>query len=114
MENLHITIEIKAPAIVDAIELLALAISNQSKLLKPKLDQPTIDEPKTKTKDKPEDPKVEGKEISEVEIRAKFVALSKKGKKAELKKLLTDFGVEKVSDLQPDQYEAAMKKLEAI
>ena len=112
MENLHITIEIKAPAIVDAIELLALAISNQSKLLKPKLDQPTIDEPKTK--DKPEDPKVEGKEISEIEIRAKFVALSKKGKKAELKKLLTDLGVEKVSDLQPDQYEAAMKKLEAI
>lgn len=52
--------------------------------------------------------------ISEVEIRAKFVALSKKGKKAELKELLTDFGVEKVSDLQPDQYQEAMTKLEAI
>lgn len=56
----------------------------------------------------------EDPEISEVEIRAKFVALSKKGKKAELKELLTDFGVEKVSDLQPDQYQEAMTKLEAI
>lgn len=52
--------------------------------------------------------------ITEVDIRAKFVALSKKGKKAELKQLLTDFGVEKVSDLQPDQYQDAMEKLEAM
>ena len=120
MENLHITIEIKAPAIVDAIELLALAISNQSKLLNP---QPvTINIPVSESKTEPvpiaedqtENSKTEEKEISEVEIRAKFVALSKKGKKAELKKLLTDFGVEKVSDLQPDQYQNAMAKLEAI
>lgn len=61
-----------------------------------------------------EDPEISEVEISEVEIRAKFVALSKKGKKAELKELLTDFGVEKVSDLQPDQYQEAMTKLEAI
>lgn len=53
-------------------------------------------------------------EISEVEIRAKFVELSKKGKKTELKELLTAMGVEKVSDLKPDQYPEAMAKLEAI
>lgn len=73
------------------------------------------EEPKPKTNPEPE-PAEEAEEtkITEVEIRAKFVALSKKGKKAELKKLLTDFGVEKVSDLQPDQYQEAMSKLEAM
>lgn len=53
-------------------------------------------------------------EISEVEIRAKFVELSKKGKKKELKDLLTAMGVEKVSDLKPEQYQEAWAKLEAI
>lgn len=52
--------------------------------------------------------------ISEVEIRAKFVELSKKGKKAELKTLLTKMGVEKVSDLTPEQYNEAWEGLEAI
>lgn len=53
-------------------------------------------------------------EISEVEIRAKFVELSKKGKKKELKDLLTAMGVEKVSDLKREQYQEAMTRLEAI
>ena len=112
MENLHITIEIKAPEIVDAMEVLALAISNQSKLLNPKpAPESKPDHKPNEIEEKATDSKSEKKQISEVEIRAKFVALSKKGKKAELKKLLTDFGVEKVSDLQPDQYQKAMEKL---
>ena len=60
------------------------------------------------------DPVVEKPEITEVEIRAKFVNVSKKGKKTELKSLLTEMGVVKVSDLQPDQYQEAMAKLGAI
>lgn len=53
-------------------------------------------------------------EITEVEVRAKFVELSKKGKKAELKTLLDEMGVSKVSELKPEQYAETMKRLEAI
>jgi len=53
-------------------------------------------------------------EITEVEVRAKFMELSKKGKKAELKALLDEMGVTKVSELKPEQYAEAMKKLEEI
>ena len=113
MKDLHITIEIKAPAIVDAIELLALAISNQSKLLNSKhapiLD--TSEKEETSAEDKTADAP---KEISEVEIRAKFVELSKKGKRSELKNLLSELGVSKVSDIKPEQYHEAWEKLGAI
>lgn len=115
MDNLHITIEIKAPAIVDAIELLALAISNQSKLLKAP-EKAVAEAPKTIAAPDAEVAPTDSEppKISEVEIRSKFVALSKKGKKDELKALLTKMGVSKVSDLQPDQYQDAMSKLEAM
>lgn len=53
-------------------------------------------------------------EITEVQLRAKFVELNKKGKKKELKALLDKLGVAKVSDIQPDQYEDAWAGLEAL
>lgn len=113
MENLHITIEIKAPEIVDAMEVLALAISNQSKLLstlmlnKASASEPSL-EPKTAEKSE------EASGITEIDIRAKFVELSKKGKRSELKNLLSELGVSKVSDIKPEQYHEAWAKLEAI
>jgi len=67
--------------------------------------------PDTPTEEKNEDTTPE---ITEVEVRAKFVELSKKGKKAELKTLLDEMGVSKVSELKPEQYAEAMKRLEAI
>lgn len=111
MENLHITIEIKAPEIVDAMEVLALAISNQSKLLSTlmlnKASEPSL-EPKTAEKSE------EASGITEIDLRAKFVELSKKGKRSELKNLLSELGVSKVSDIKPEQYHEAWAKLEAI
>lgn len=53
-------------------------------------------------------------EITEVQLRAKFVELNKKGKKKELKALLDKLGVAKVSDIQPEQYEEAWAGLEAL
>jgi hypothetical protein len=78
---------------------------------------PPPPETEKKTSDNPTTPTTGAEassEISEVEIRAKFVELNKKGKKNELKELLTYMGVEKVSDLKPEQYQEAMEKLEAI
>ncbi len=60
------------------------------------------------------DSKEKESKITEVDIRAKFVELNKKGKKKELKALLDKLGVAKVSDIQPEQYEEAWAGLEAL
>jgi len=118
MENLHITVEIKAPEIVDALEILALAISNQSKLLNPRPAPQNASSQEVHAEPEPEQSKevknTASSDISVEKLRAKFVELSKKGKKAELKKLLSELGVSKVSDIKPDQYQDVMAKLEAI
>lgn len=61
-----------------------------------------------------ETPEKNTSEITEVQIRAKFVELSRKGKKKELKALLSELGVEKVSDIKPEQYADAWARLEAL
>lgn len=70
--------------------------------------------PAPKQKDTPpwEDPT--GEKITDTQIRAKFVELSRKGKKKELKALLDKLGATKVSDITPEQYELAWAGLEAI
>ncbi len=70
--------------------------------------------PAPKQKDTPpwEDPA--GEKITDTQIRAKFVELSRKGKKKELKALLDKLGATKVSDITPEQYELAWAGLEAI
>jgi hypothetical protein len=69
---------------------------------------------KTEQKEPKSDEKEPKSEITEVELRSKFVELSKKGKRDELKTLLSDMGVEKVSDLKPEQFGETMDKLEAM
>lgn len=76
----------------------------------------TASKDQTQNEDKPpwEDEPKDEKQYTEVEIRAKFVELSKKGKKADLKNILSSLGVQKVSDIKPEQYQEAMAKLEAL
>ena len=50
------------------------------------------------------------KTYSLVEVRAKLADLQKAGKRAEVKELLTGFGVAKLSELPEDQYGELMKK----
>ena len=70
--------------------------------------------PAPKQKDTPprEDPA--GGKITDTQIRTKFVELSRKGKKKELKALLDELGAAKVSDITPEQYELVWAVLEAI
>lgn len=94
------------------LELMEKAVSEESavrNVVKKTKEAKEESETETKPTDNPKEPK-----ISAVEIRSKFVALSKKGKKVELKDLLADLGVAKVSDIKPEQYEDAMSKLEAM
>lgn len=44
------------------------------------------------------------------DVRAKLTALNKAGKRAEVKALLTSFGVEKLSEIPEDKYEDLMGK----
>lgn len=77
---------------------------------------------KKETKEVKEEVKKESKQESEEttskfteeEVRAKFVATTKKGKKTEAKKILTDMGLKKISDLKPEHFDDVMAKLEAI
>lgn len=61
-------------------------------------------------------PKKEEKKpaATEDQIRAKFVELNKSGKKAELKALLNEFGVVKVTELTADKFDEVYARLEAL
>lgn len=58
--------------------------------------------------------KEEKKTLSFEEVRAVLAAKSREGHTAEVKAVLTEFGVEKLSDINPDQYDALLAKVEVI
>lgn len=70
--------------------------------------------PAPKQKDAPPGEDPAGGKITDTQIRTKFVELSRKGKKKELKALLDELGAAKVSDITPEQYELVWAVLEAI
>ena len=59
-------------------------------------------------------PKEEKKLLSFEEVRAILATKSREGHTAEVKAILTEFGVEKLSDIDPSQYEELLKKVEVI
>lgn len=61
-----------------------------------------------------EEKKEEKKTLSFEEVRAVLAAKSREGHTAEVKAVLTEFGVEKLSDINPDQYDALLAKVEVI
>jgi|GEM_PF-6468914 len=60
----------------------------------------------------PAEPEVKSYTVEEV--RAALSALSKAGKKAEVKAILESVGVSKLSDVQPEDYAAVMQKAGAV
>lgn len=58
--------------------------------------------------------KQEASSLTIEEVRKKVQELQAAGKRADLKKLLTEFGAEKVTSLAPDQYSAFYQRLNAI
>lgn len=93
------------------------AVKDNSVPTKAVIDKPTPEATAKESTPAPEPipaPEEKKTEINEVQIRAKFVELSKKGKKKELKTLLGQLGVEKVSDIKPEQYQEAWAGLEAL
>jgi len=62
----------------------------------------------------PAEPEPEVKSYTVEEVRAALSALSKAGKKAEVKAILESVGVAKLSDVQPEDYAAVMQKAGAV
>ena len=58
--------------------------------------------------------KEEKKELTFEEVRAVLATKSREGHAAEVKAILTEFGVEKISDIEPAQYEELLAKVEVI
>lgn len=48
------------------------------------------------------------------EVRGFLATKSRKGHTAEIKAILTEFGVEKLSDVDPSKYEELMQKVEVM
>ena len=71
----------------------------------------SADLPKEETA--PEEAPVE-KTYSFTDVRGALAAKSKEGFKEEVKKLISKYGAEKLSDINPDDYAALMKDVEGL
>lgn len=116
---MDITIKIEAPALVDAINALAVALAGNIELL---LDGPgsrsTAEAPLTKAEIKEQvnqENAISGESAFTLEqVRAKLADLSRGGKQAEVKALLGKFGVKKLTEVPEEKYPELMKEAEAI
>ena len=62
----------------------------------------------------PEKPEEEKKSVTLEEVRAVLAEKSRSGKTAEVKELLTKFGVNKLSELDASKYDELLKETEGI
>jgi len=123
---MNITIEIKAPELAKAIEVLAAALSGsgltnvapvQAAATKEEKQQekPKAEKQQPKKEEAPQpDPQPEEKtetaNISLEVVRTKLAELSQNGKQKEVKALITSFGVKKLTDIPKEQYAEVLEK----
>lgn len=125
---MEITVTIKAPDLAAAIQSLADAIvaagcipvdvpaAKDVKITTETVKSLELDEAPVSTEEKEEkntapDP---AKVYTLEEVRALFVAKNSAANRDRLKKLLTEFKVKKVTDLQEEDFAAVVAKLEAM
>ena len=76
-----------------------------------------VNAPEAESKPEPketEEPKAKEKQPSLEEVRAKLAELSQSGKQTEVKKLITDFGAKKLSDIPKEKYPELLEKMEEL
>jgi hypothetical protein len=98
------TIESDLKRIADALEILA----NNAKPTEPKTQAVEPPEPQT---DEPKEEKTDTNVVTLEDLRARFQALSQKGKRKELLELLDAYGVKKLPDVPEDGYVELSKVL---
>lgn len=127
---MDITVRIEAPALVDAINALAVAIAGNIELLLDgagsraatvSVEMPVSDKPEIKeeTADSTADDTAASEEKSATtitinQVRALFVEKNSAGNRDKLKQILSDFKVKKVTDLQEKDFAAVIARLEDL
>lgn len=127
---MDITIKIEAPALVDAINALAVAIAGNIELLlegtgsraatvsveMPVSDRPEIKEETTASiaDDTAASEEKSATTITIDQVRALFVEKNSAGNRDKLKQILSDFKVKKVTDLQEKDFAAVIARLEGL
>ncbi len=133
---IEIKVTVEAPELAVSIQGLATvmaALLKQNDARQPQILQPEV---KAIGANKPEQPKTEqplqgatpetagttetAKEIDPKpeytleQVRAKLAALSQDGKQAQVKKIITEAGAKKLTEIPPEKYAEVMAKAEAI
>jgi len=94
-------IKIEAPELVAAMNKLAEAMmASQPKAKKPAAPAPEIEAPAAP--------------VTLVQVRARLAELSSEGKKEAIKKLMSDFGVSKLTEVPEEKYSELMTAAEAL
>jgi len=112
---MEITITIEAPDLANAILALADSLSKQgpaqigkseAAVGKPQ-DRPTEEAVPTK-------PKSGNEPISLEQVRAKLAALTQSGKQAEVKRIITEFGASKLTEIPQEKYPEVLAVAESV
>ena len=94
----------------DLVEQIAKEVKNEvSNNDVAPVEETTNNQVETEASNKPET-----KVIKLEDVRSKLAALSKAGKKTEVKNLLNSFGVQKLTDVPSDKYEELLEKAEEL
>lgn len=94
-------------SLADSIEALLGSEANMA--------EPSIElEPKEAEQPRKEETGAKEKHPTLEEVRSKLATLSQSGKQAEVKKLITDFGAKKLSDIPEEKYPEVLEKLEEL
>lgn len=125
---MNISVEIKAPELVEAFNNLAAALSGSN--IAPAAPKKDADKPKPKKDEtaKREAPKADAvpkedklpevmddkPEVKLETVRAKLASLSQSGKQAQVKELITSFGAKKLTDVPADKYADLLEAAEEI
>ncbi len=98
-------IKIEAPELVAAMNKLAEAMmASQPKAKKPAAPAPEVEAPAP----------APAANVTLVQVRARLAELSSEGKKEAIKKLMSDFGVSKLTEVPEEKYSELMTAAEAL
>ncbi|TYS69712.1 rRNA biogenesis protein rrp5 [Sutcliffiella horikoshii] len=97
--------------LAESMEALISAMEN---LTPKKAATPQESEPKEKEKPKKTQQVAKTNPPTLEDVRAKLAGLSQDGKQAQVKELITSFGVKKLSDIPTDQYPEVLQRAEKL
>ena len=107
-------IKIEAPELVAAMNKLAEAMMASQTKPEPKAKKAAAPAPTPVPEVEAPTPEAAATAYTLVEVRARLAELSSEGKKEAIKKLMSDFGVSKLTEIPEEMYGRLMSKAEAL